>query len=217
MRHTRAFAAGSLKFSAIAQWQGKPRLVAIGSSAGGIDVLSRIVSEFPADCPPTLVVQHLPERFMARVVERFNRNSAARVQEAEDGAILMPGEIRLAPADRHLELRASRTRWLCRLSDAPPINGFRPSIDVLFQSVAQVAGPKGVGVILTGIGRDGAEGLLKMRLAGARTIGQDKGSSPIYGIPKAAFELGAVERQYPADVLASEILSICKIQRSENS
>ena len=184
------------------------RLVAIGSSTGGVEALLNILTPFPANCPPTVVTQHMPPAFTRSFAERLNRASAATVREASDGAVLEPGCIYLAPGGRHLEV-SGREHWRCRITDNAPVNGHRPSVDVLFRSAAQAAGAKAVGVILTGMGRDGADGLLALRRAGGRTLGQDQGTSVVYGMPKVAFELGAVERQHPLDKLSSRILDLC--------
>jgi two-component system chemotaxis response regulator CheB len=182
------------------------RVIAIGSSTGGVEALIAILSRFPANCPPTLITQHMPATFTRSFAERLDRLCAPNVAEARDGAALETGRVYIAPGgEHHLELGGAAT-LRCRLSDGPPVNGHRPSVDVLFRSVAKAAGRRGVGAILTGMGRDGAEGLLAMRCAGACTFGQDEASSVVYGMPKAAFEIGAVERQAPLDRLAAELL-----------
>ena len=185
------------------------RLVAIGASTGGVEALLAIVSRFPANCPPTVITQHMPEGFTRSFALRLDQCSAARVAEAEEGAPLLPGQVFLAPGGRHLAVSGSSGQWHCILPEQGPVNGHRPSVDVLFASVAKAAGPRGVGVILTGMGRDGASGLLAMRQAGARTFGQDAVSSVVYGMPKVAFEMLAVERQAALDDLPGEILATC--------
>ena len=182
------------------------RVIAIGSSTGGVEALIAILSRFPANCPPTVITQHMPATFTKSFSERLDRLCAPKVAEAHDGAALEIGRVYIAPGgEHHLEIGGSGT-LRCRLSGGPPVNGHRPSVDVLFRSAAKAAGGRAVGAILTGMGRDGAEGLLAMRRAGARTFGQDEASSVVYGMPKVAFELGAVERQAPLDRLASELL-----------
>ncbi|HSZ74998.1 MAG TPA: CheB methylesterase domain-containing protein [Rhizomicrobium sp.] len=188
-------------------WNGK--LVAIGASAGGVEGLMKIVSRFPADCPPTLIVQHIPPMFVHGFAQRLNRVSPAHVAEAEGGAALKPGFIYIAPAYCHLEIAMGPSGPHCRLRHGEPVNGFRPSIDVLFQSVARRMGARAVGVILSGLGRDGVQGLLEMRKAGGRTLGQDPATAVPYAMPKAAFEIGAVERQMPCARMAAEILDHC--------
>lgn len=188
------------------------RIVAIGSSTGGVEALVEVLSEFPGDCPPTVITQHMPATFTASFAKRLDRLCRPEVREAEDGALLGPGRIYLAPGGAaHLVISAS-TPFRCRLKVAEPINGHRPSVDALFRSIAAAAGRHAVGVILTGMGRDGAEGLLAMRRAGAVTFGQDEASCVIYGMPKAAFEIGATQNQVPLSRIASEILRITRVE-----
>ena len=189
------------------------RLLAIGSSTGGVEALLAIISKFPANCPPTVITQHMPGTFTASFAQRLNRSCAAEVKEASDGAALAPDKIFLAPGgEHHLEV-AGNGPWRCRLVAADTVNGHRPSVDVLFNSVARTAGPRSLGVILTGMGKDGARGLLAMRQAGARTLGQDEASSVVYGMPRAAFELQAVMKQAPLSAIAGEILDLCNAKQ----
>ncbi|WFU02414.1 protein-glutamate O-methylesterase CheB [Rhizobium sp. CB3171] len=184
------------------------KIVAIGSSTGGVEALIAVLQKFPANCPPTVITQHMPPSFTRSFAERLNRLCAPVVQEATDGARLEIGKIYLAPGgDRHLQV-ANTSAPHCRLVDRGPVNGHRPSVDVLFDSVAELAGRNAVGVILTGMGRDGAAGLLKMRHAGARTIGQNEKTCVVYGMPRVAFELGAVEQQFPLNAIGEEILKV---------
>lgn len=191
--------------------QGRPyrpdgRVVAIGASTGGVEALVEVLSGFPADCPPTVITQHMPATFTASFAKRLDRLCKPDVREAEDGTPLAPGRVYLAPGGAaHLVVSASMP-LRCRLKAGEPVNGHRPSVDVLFRSIAEAAGRHAVGVILTGMGRDGAEGLLAMRRAGAVTFGQDEASCVIYGMPKSAFEIGATEKQVPLSRIASEIL-----------
>ena len=183
-------------------------ILAIGASTGGVEALIEVLSGLPKTCPPTVVVQHMPPRFTASFAARLDRASEASVSEACDGDPLLPGRVYIAPGgDMHLEVSPGST-LRCRLIAADPVSGHRPSVDVLFHSVARLRRPS-TGVILTGMGRDGAEGLLAMRRAGARTIGQDEASCVIYGMPKAAFEIGAVERQAHLSRMAATILATC--------
>ena len=193
------------------------RVVAIGSSTGGVEALLAIISTFPANCPPTVITQHMPATFTRSFAERLNRTSAASVSEAEDGAPLAQGKVYLAPGGpRHLEISGSG-QLRCRLREADLVNGHRPSVDVLFESVAKMVGGQSVGVILTGMGKDGSKGLLSMRQAGASTVGQDEASSVVYGMPKAAMEIGAVERQLPLERIGSAILTLCNSDRRERA
>lgn len=193
---------------AVADFRVGRKIVAIGSSTGGVEALIAVLQKFPANCPPTVITQHMPPSFTRSFAERLNRLCAPVVQEATDGARLEIGKIYLAPGgERHLQV-ASASAPHCRLVEGGPINGHRPSVDALFDSVAELAGRNAVGVILTGMGRDGAAGLLKMRHAGARTIGQNEKTCVVYGMPRVAFELGAVEQQFPLNAIGEEILKV---------
>ena len=184
------------------------KIVAIGSSTGGVEALITVLQKFPRNCPPTVITQHMPSTFTKSFAERLNRICAPVVQEATDGARLEIGKIYLAPGgERHLQV-TNHSAPCCRLVERDPVNGHRPSVDVLFDSVAELAGRNAVGVILTGMGRDGAAGLLKMRHAGARTIGQNEKTCVVYGMPRVAFELGGVEQQLPLGSIGEEILKI---------
>ncbi|MDQ0456581.1 protein-glutamate O-methylesterase CheB [Rhizobium paknamense] len=184
------------------------KIVAIGSSTGGVEALIAVLQKFPRNCPPTVITQHMPPTFTKSFAERLNRLCAPVVQEATDGARLEIGKIYLAPGgERHLQV-VNPSAPCCRLVEQPPVNGHRPSVDVLFDSVAELAGRNAVGVILTGMGRDGAAGLLKMRSAGARTIGQNEKTCVVYGMPRVAYELGAVEHQLPLGSIGEEILKL---------
>ncbi len=193
------------------------RVLAIGSSTGGVEALLTILSQLPANCPPTVVTQHMPETFTRSFAARLNRACTAEVSEASDGAPLLPGRIYLAPGGpAHLQIAGSGT-LRCRLRPDDPVSGHRPSVDVLFASVAKAAGPRALGVILTGMGRDGAQGLLAMRQAGARTLGQDEASCVVYGMPKVAFEIQAVEKQVRLENIAADIIEITNLQRGKDS
>ncbi len=185
------------------------RVVAIGASTGGVEALRALMSALPADSPAILVTQHMPESFTASFAKRLDAMSAVSVREASGGERVLPGHVYLAPGSRHLELTRSGANYICRLHDAPPVSGHRPSVDVLFSSTAAAAGANAVGVILTGMGKDGAEGLLRMRSAGANTIGQDEGSCVIYGMPRAARLAGAVEVELPLEKISAAILESC--------
>ncbi|MET3775771.1 MAG: chemotaxis protein [Pseudomonadota bacterium] len=189
------------------------KVVAIGSSTGGVEALIEVLKGFPPNCPPTVITQHMPATFTKSFAERLNRLCAPQVQEATDNARLEIGRIYLAPGgDRHM-IVANPHAPVCRLIDKPPVNGHRPSVDVLFDSVAEIAGRNAVGVILTGMGRDGAAGLLKMRHAGARTVGQNEKTCVVYGMPRVAFELGAVEQQLPLNAIGEEVLKLTAARR----
>ncbi|MGE7370772.1 protein-glutamate O-methylesterase CheB [Neorhizobium sp. NPDC001467] len=184
------------------------KVVAIGSSTGGVEALITVLQNFPKNCPPTVITQHMPSTFTKSFAERLNRICAPVVQEATDGARLEIGKIYLAPGgDRHLQV-VNPSAPVCRLVERDPVNGHRPSVDVLFDSVAELAGRNAVGVILTGMGRDGASGLLKMRQAGARTVGQNEKTCVVYGMPRVAYEIGAVETQLPLSSIGEEVLKL---------
>jgi two-component system chemotaxis response regulator CheB len=172
-------------------------VVAIGASTGGVEALISVISGFPADCAPTVIVQHMPPLFTTSFAQRLDRLSPARVFEARDGAPLQRGTVYLAPGgDAHLEITGPRNR-LCVLRKGERVNQHCPSVDVLFRSVARTCGASAVGLLLTGMGRDGAEGLLEMRQAGARTVVQDEATCVVYGMPKAAVDIGAAKQVLP--------------------
>jgi two-component system chemotaxis response regulator CheB len=184
------------------------RIVAIGASTGGVETLQRILVRLPASSPAILVTQHMPPGFTASFARRLDAQCAVTVIEATDGRRVLPGHVYIAPGARHLELVRNGAHYACRLQDGPPVSGHRPSVDVLFSSVAATAGSNAMGVILTGMGRDGADRLLAMRRAGARTLGQSEATCVIYGMPKAALQIGAVEAEYPLDRLAEELVAL---------
>ena len=184
------------------------RVVAIGASTGGVETLQRMLTRLPASAPAILITQHMPAGFTSAFARRLDGQCAVTVSEAMDGRRVLPGHVYIAPGARHLELARTGAHYECRLHDGPPVSGHRPSVDVLFGSVAKAAGPNAVGLILTGMGRDGASGLLEMRRAGSRTFGQSEASCLIYGMPKAAMQAGAVEVELPIERLAEEIVAI---------
>ena len=185
------------------------RIIAIGASTGGVEALRETICRMPADSPAILMTQHMPEKFTSSFADRLNGIAAMTVKEARDGDRIMPGHAYLAPGDRHLELMRSGADYRCKLTDEPPYSGHRPSVDVLFHSVAKNAGQNAIGVILTGMGRDGAEGLLAIREAGGLTLGQDEQTCVVYGMPKVAFENGGVMKQLPLGKIADGILDLC--------
>jgi two-component system chemotaxis response regulator CheB len=184
------------------------KLIAIGASTGGVEALVTILSQFPRDCAPTVVTIHLPSPFTRSFAQRLDRICAPRVHEATQGAPILAGNVYVAPGT-HAHLEVSRAEQLrCVLREGDLVSGHRPSVDALFQSVAKNVGAKAVGVILTGMGGDGAQGLLAMRKAGARTIGQNEASCVVYGMPKVAHQIGAVEKQAPLTAIAAEIAAL---------
>jgi len=207
--HVRARADIPTSAAAPSTYRADPRhILAIGASTGGVEALLTVLSGFPADCPATVITQHMPASFTASFAARLDKVCAPKVSEAVDGAPIQPGHVYVAPGGvAHLEAVAGAPPR-CRLVASEPVNGHRPSVDVLFDSVAALKRPM-TGVILTGMGKDGAKGLLAMRQAGGHTLGQDEATSVVYGMPRAAFELGAVERQLPLHRLSSAILDLC--------
>ncbi|NQV80754.1 MAG: chemotaxis response regulator protein-glutamate methylesterase [Alphaproteobacteria bacterium] len=186
------------------------KLIAIGSSTGGVEALHRVIPNLPENCPPTVVTQHMPASFTATFANRLNQVSPATVSEAQDGDPVVPGRVYIAPGGpAHLEVIRDGTRLVCRLREGPLSSGHRPSVDVLFTSVAQVAAASAIGVILTGMGRDGASGLKLIRDSGGHTIGQNEESCVVYGMPRVAHEIGGVEVQVSLSNVADKILEFC--------
>ena len=171
-------------------------IVAIGASTGGTEAILSVVKEFGTDIPGIVAVQHMPPGFTKMYAKRLNDNCRIQVKEAEPGDRVLPGHMLIAPGgDRHMKLVKVSGEYRVDIKPGPKVNGHCPSVDVLFDSVAKTAGADAVGIILTGMGGDGAKGLLAMRKVGARTIGQDESTCIVYGMPKVAYDLGAVERQ----------------------
>jgi two-component system chemotaxis response regulator CheB len=192
----------------LATYKPDGRIVAIGASTGGVEALISVIAGYPENCPPTVMTVHMPSPFTRSFARRLDGLTDAHVAEAEDGAPIEVGRVYVAPGTlTHLEVSGG-TRPTCRLSASEQVNGHRPSVDVMFESTAKAFGARALGVILTGMGRDGAAGLMAMRRSGARTLGQDEGSSVVYGMPKVAFEIGAVERQLPIGEMRAGILKL---------
>jgi len=183
-------------------------IVAVGSSTGGCEALQTIITRLPANAPGMVVVQHMPPGFTTQMAVRLDTQSAVTVREAEGGEFLEPGLVLIAPGDRHLLIRKSGSRYRTELRDGPRVSLHKPSVNVLFRSVAQAAGADAVGVILTGMGKDGAAGMLEMKQAGAVNIGQDEESCVVYGMPREAFELGALEHVVPLDKITEKICRV---------
>lgn len=187
-------------------------LIAIGSSTGGTEALSVILKNLRPPMPPVVVVQHIPATFSKLFAERLNGESALSVKEAEDGDIVCNDTVYVAPGAKHM--RVVKEGGQCRISckEGPRVHGCCPAVDILFDSIHNIAGDcsKVLAVILTGMGKDGASGMLKLRQKGAKTLGQDEVTSVVYGMPKAAWELGAVEKQLPLSAIASSITRIVR-------
>jgi len=171
------------------------KLIAIGSSTGGTEAVYSLISRLPKDIPSILIVQHIPPVFSRMFADRLNKQTDLNAKEAQTGDYLEPGMVLVAPGDQHLKVKRIGDRYKVETFYGDKVNGHCPSVDILFESVAKECGKNAVGIILTGMGYDGAKGLLAMRRSGARTIGQDEQSSVVYGMPKVAYEIGAVEKQ----------------------
>jgi two-component system chemotaxis response regulator CheB len=170
------------------------RVIAVGSSTGGVQTFEALLRQLPRTCPGIVLVQHMPAAFTAAFATRLNQLTEFDVLEAKDGDRVLDGRVLIAPGGKHMQLRRNGAQYQVEVRDGPLVNHHKPSVDVLFRSVAQCAGRNALGVLLTGMGDDGARGLLAMRQAGARTLAQDEASCVVYGMPKAAVELGAVEQ-----------------------
>lgn len=184
------------------------KVIAIGASTGGTEALKKVLCRFPPTIPGVVVVQHMPANFTTAFAARLNELSAIEVKEAADGDAVLPGRALIAPGNFHMLLRRSGARYYVCVKTGPMVCHQRPAVDVLFKSTAQYAGANAVGVILTGMGSDGARGMVKMREAGARTIGQDEASCVVYGMPKEAVKMGAVEIVAPLDRIAQETINV---------
>lgn len=183
------------------------KLIIIGASTGGTEAIKDVLIHLPPDCPGILIAQHMPEGFTRSFAERLDRLCKIRVREAEGGERVLPGHAYIAPGHSHLLLKKSGANYVTELSRADPVNRHRPSVDVLFQSAAHCAGKNAVGVILTGMGKDGAAGMLDMRHTGAWTLAQDETSCVVFGMPKEAIAIGAVNEIVPLQEMARRILA----------
>ena len=181
-------------------------IIAIGASTGGTDAIKSIISKFSSNMPGFVIVQHMPAGFTGMYAKRLDSISNLEVKEAADGDEVLPGRALLAPGDYHMTVEETGSGYLVRCTRGLKVNGHRPSVDVLFDSVAKAAGPRGIGIILTGMGTDGAAGLKKIRDCGGYTIGQDERSSVVYGMPLAAYIFGGVIVQVPLYRISDEII-----------
>jgi len=187
------------------------RIIAIGSSTGGTEAVKDVLMALPSNTPPILITQHMPERFTKTWANRMNSLCRISVKEAEDGDSVLPGHALVAPGGYHMTVVRSGARYSVCINQDPPVNRHRPSVDVLFDSVAQYAGANAIGVILTGMGGDGAKGMLAMKQAGAYTIAQDEASCVVFGMPKEAIKLGGVDKIVPLEEIPAGILAhVCK-------
>lgn len=182
-------------------------IIAIGSSTGGTEALREMLEVLPPNTPPILMTQHMPERFTKTFADRLNELCQIGVKEAQEGDSVLPGQALLAPGNYHMELRRSGARYYVTLNQEPPVNRHRPAVDPMFQSVAKYAGANSVGVILTGMGNDGAAGMLDMKKAGAFNLAQDEASCVVFGMPKEAIKAGGVDKILPLNDIPSAILA----------
>jgi two-component system chemotaxis response regulator CheB len=192
----------------LTEQQTSRRVVAVGASTGGTQAIETILSSLPANSPGTLIVQHMPEHFTGTFAQRLNDVCSMEVREARDQDQVVPGLALVAPGNRHMILQKNAGQYVVRLKDGAPVHHQRPSVDVLFHSVATAAGRSAVGVLLTGMGADGARGLLAMRDSGAATIAQDEDSCVVFGMPKEAIKIGAAMQVAPLRRIAQAILGV---------
>ncbi|MBF6058350.1 protein-glutamate methylesterase/protein-glutamine glutaminase [Thiomicrorhabdus heinhorstiae] len=186
--------------------RGQQKIIAIGASTGGTEAIKEILMQLPAETPPVVITQHIPASFSKPFAQRMNGICDMQVWEASDGQLIEAGNVYIAPGDRHLILERVGMNWVCRLNDGPAVNRHKPSVDVMFRSVVQSFGPKAVGVLLTGMGADGAQGLKELQDVGAPTIAQDEKSSVVWGMPGEAVKLGAADSVLPLEKIADKVL-----------
>lgn len=186
----------------------KDLIISIGASTGGTEAIFEIIHSLPREMPGIVIVQHMPPVFTKMYAERLNASCKMEVKEAETGDIIVPGRVLIAPGDLHMRVIKKENVFMVECLDGEKINGHRPSVDVLFNSVAEKVGSNAIGILLTGMGYDGAKGLLRMRQKGAVTIGQDEESCVVYGMPKVAYDIGAVSEQVPLKNIPQKIYSI---------
>lgn len=193
------------------------KIIAIGASTGGTEALAQVLPAFPADTPGVVVVQHMPKAFTSAFAQRLNGLCRMRVKEAEHGDRIIRGTALVAPGDFHMEVVRQGAAYYVRLNQGPAVNGFRPSVDVLFHSCAEQMGPHAAAAILTGMGRDGAAGMLAMRKVGSHTVAQDEESCVVFGMPKEAIAAGGAARVLPLERIAGELIAAVTGARSAES
>lgn len=186
------------------------QIIAVGASTGGTEALRVFLEALPANCPPILIVQHMPPNFTKSFAERLNSLCAMNVTEARNMDSVITGRALIAPGDKHMVLRRSGANYFVKLEDTPPFNRHKPSVDVLFESMAKYAGSNAMGIIMTGMGADGAKGLLKMREQGSYTIAQNEASCVVYGMPKSAVDINAATKVVHLNKIAGEMMSALK-------
>ncbi|MDQ7073152.1 MAG: chemotaxis response regulator protein-glutamate methylesterase [Gammaproteobacteria bacterium] len=186
------------------------KIIAIGSSTGGTEAIKEVLGSLPAHCPGIVITQHIPVAFSGPFAERINGLSALEVCEAQDGQQILPGHAYIAPGDKHLMVERSGARFYCKLNDGLAVSRHKPSVDVLFRSVAQNVGSNAIGVMLTGMGDDGAKGMLEMKEAGSINFVQDEKSSVVWGMPGQAVKMGAAELQVPLSKIADKLMALLR-------
>lgn len=186
------------------------KIIAIGASTGGTEAIYKVLKPLPPSTPGIVIVQHIPPVFSRMFADRLNNSTQLQVKEAQTGDYVERGRVLIAPGDQHMRIKKVGDKYKVECFKGDKVNGHRPSVDVLFESVAKEAGSNAIGIILTGMGYDGAKGLLSMRKKGARTIGQDEKSSVVYGMPKVAYNIGAVEKQVPLEDIPQVIFSMLR-------
>ena len=202
------------KFEGKKRFKTTDKIIAIGASTGGTEAIRELLENLPADTPGIVISQHIPAAFSAPFAVRVDKASAMTVYEAKDGQQILPGHAYIAPGSHHLLVERSGARYICRLNDGPPVNRHKPSVDVMFRSVAMNVGPNAIGVILTGMGDDGARGLLEMKENGAPTIAQDEKSSVVWGMPGEAVKLGAADSELALQKIAGKLLTLVRVDES---
>jgi two-component system chemotaxis response regulator CheB len=209
----RALSEPAAPLQSLAMAETTDKIFAIGASTGGVQALTEVLTRFPANAPGTVIVQHMPARFTASFAERLNTECRIEVKEAQSGDSVISGRALIAPGGFHMVLRRSGSRYYVDVIDGPEVHHQKPAVDVLFASVAKIAGANAVGAVLTGMGADGAQGLLQMRKAGARTLAQDEATSIVYGMPMEAAKVGAAEKIVPLQEVAGAMISLaCRTQ-----
>lgn len=186
------------------------KIVALGASTGGTEAIKEVLESLPANAPGIVISQHIPIAFSKSFTERVNKTSLVTVCEPTDGQKIVPGYVYIAPGDKHLLVERSGAEYICRLNDGPPVSRHKPSVDVMFRSVAQNVGPNAMGVMLTGMGADGAQGMLEMKQQGAYNISQDEDSCVVWGMPGAAVKAGAIDKEFTLSKIGNEIMRYCQ-------
>jgi two-component system, chemotaxis family, protein-glutamate methylesterase/glutaminase len=211
------FSADAILPSVAGRFSSTEKLIVIGASTGGTEALKEVLSKLPADSPGVLVAQHMPEHFTKSFAHRLDSLCRISVKEAEHNERILPGHAYIAPGNSHLLLNRSGANYMVKLDQGPPVNRHRPSVDVLFRSAANIAGANAIGIILTGMGKDGVQGLLEMYLAGSYTIAQDEASCIVFGMPKEAIAAGGVCDVLPLQNIARHVLEYLALHRGKSN